>query len=121
MKVSSAIRARERVVVHVELRAEPVLETHLLDVEIAAEKIQLARQRHLRRMALFQRQPQEVAEPRDHQPCLQWIGQRQRRDGVERVEQEVRLQLHAQGLQLGLRQLRFQLRVAQPFAAQMAA
>ena len=100
---------------------QPILEAHLLDAEIAGEEFQFARQRHLRRVALLQGQPQEVAQPRDHQSRLQRIGQRQRGDRVERVEQEVRLQLHAQRLQLRLRQLRLQLRVAQAFVAQVPA
>ena len=66
--------------------------------------------RHLLRPCALERESQQVTQSTDHA-----IGGfdlallHERRDGVQRVEQEVRLQLHAQHLELRLREPRFEL------------
>ena len=59
---------------------------------------------------IVERGPQQVAEPGDHAVGQLHILMDQRRNGVERVEQEMRMQLHLQDLQLCLGQFRLQLR-----------
>jgi len=54
------------------------------------------------------RTAKEIAEARDHAICALHITIHEGGDGVERVEQEVGLQLHSEHLKLGLSELRFE-------------
>src|ERR1700761_1390856 len=110
----------ECIVSYLPLRFQAVMKTHALDRQIRFKRLQLTRQRHRLALIGFQCEAQKVAEASNHRACSSRIGQRQRGDRVERVEQEMRLQLHAQGVQLRLRQLPFKLRAAQAFALQAA-
>src|SRR5262249_51527146 len=66
--------------------------------------------RRLLRTDVLQSQSQQVAQPRDHPLGGFHVAAHQRRDGVQRVEEEMWMQLHFQRLQLSLRQLGLQLR-----------
>ena len=59
---------------------------------------------------LVERQAQQVAQPRQHGVGGLDVAVHQRRDGVERVEQEVRVQLALQRLQLRFGEPRLELR-----------
>ncbi len=86
---------------HLELRAEP----RLLELEIALDVTQLVGERdELTR--LHEPAPQMIGE-REHEPaCALGLGADERRDRVQRVEDEVRLHLRLQGGRGRLRQLR---------------
>ena len=73
----------------------------LLDRQIQAQEFQLPPERHLLRLDVVERDPEQIAEPRNHgfglrRPLLL----DQHHDGAERVEEEVRLQLHLERAQL---------------------
>ena len=81
-----------------------------LDREIQPQELQLPPQRHLLRLHVIEREAQQVAEPGDHGLGLGVFCCRiEHDDRAERVEEEVRLQLHLQRAQLRRRQLLRQL------------
>ena len=88
-----------------EARGEAVLEARLLDREVALQELQLLAQRDVRPPRVLQRDPQEVRELQDHALGRVRLRLQERRDRVQRVEQEVRLELHLQRAELGLREL----------------
>jgi hypothetical protein len=65
-------------------------------------KVELRLQRHFLRADVVERHAQQVAQRRDHRISATDILVHQRRDRVQGVEEEVRLELHAQHLQLRL-------------------
>ena len=92
------------------LDPQPIAEVHLLDVEIRAQVFELLRELDFLDADLAQRDAQQIAQPLDHQVGLFRIAMDQRRDRVQRVEQEVRMQLLLQRLQLRFHQPRFETR-----------
>ena len=93
-------------------RRQAVAEARALDVEVAVEELKLLPERHLLRGRRVERQAQEVAEPRDHLVGRVRVGVDERGDGVQGVEEEVRVELHLQSLQLRLRGAQLALAVA---------
>ena len=83
----------------VQLHGEPVLKTHLFDLQIAFEEGEFLAQRHFLGVGLFQADAQQFAEPGYDPVGILWILMDQGGDDMERVKQEVRVQLHAQHLQ----------------------
>jgi len=94
--------------VHVDIQVP--LEADADDIQVALGEGELALQRHFGLVGLIQRGPQQFAQARNHAPHAPRIAFHQRRYGVQRVEQEVRVQLHAQCRQPRIGQLRLQLR-----------
>ena len=78
--------------------AQPIAEVHLLDVEIGAQVFQLLGELHFLRADLAQRDAQQIAEPLDHHVGLVGIAMHERGDGVQRVEEEMWMQLLLQRL-----------------------
>ena len=89
---------------------ETVAEARLLDLEVLGQEVELLLERHFLHADASQREAQQVAEPRQHRVGGVDVAVHQRRDGVQRVEQEMRLQLPLQRLQLRLDQPRLELR-----------
>src|SRR4051794_22390137 len=56
----------ERVGVNVDMRGETILKTYAHDVQIAAEEFYLLLERDLLCAGVFQREAQEIPEPRNH-------------------------------------------------------
>jgi hypothetical protein len=84
------------------LDLQPVLEADALDLEVAADEIQFALERVHRLLAVLQRAAQELAEAGDDVLGLAGaVVADEAGDGVERVEQEVRVQLHLQRVEAG--------------------
>src|SRR5262249_1879773 len=86
---------------------------HSLNFQIPFKELQLLRQPHLLNTDILERQPEQVA-----QPCYHTVGGlrvlvNQRGDGVQGVEEKMRMELHRQRLELSLRKLRGELRGAQ--------
>jgi hypothetical protein len=97
---SEGSRAR-RPRIDLEMRPQPVLEAHLLDLEIELQRLHLLRHRHLAGRLVDQRVAQEGGQPRQHRiGPLGLLQQHQGRDRVQRVEQEVRVELVAQHREL---------------------
>ena len=92
---------------------EPVAEAQAHDLDVALQEVELRLERHFLRADVLQRHAEQIAQRRDHRVGAAHVLVHQRRDRVQRVEQEVRLQLHAQHLQLRLREPRLELRRAQ--------
>ena len=85
---------------------KPLRKSHLLDVEILEGKVQFLAQRHLLPAGILHHAAQKVAQPSDHaHGCIVSFLAHQAGDGVERIEQKVRLDLPAQCVELGLREL----------------
>src|SRR5277367_2598845 len=90
--------------VHVQLKT--LDKPHFLNVEILLCELHFLSQRHLLPGGVFQDTTEKVAQPYNHANCriippLTY----EARDCIERVEQKVRLDLPAQGIELGLREL----------------
>src|SRR6185295_14556660 len=84
------------------LDLQPVPEAHLLDREIAIDQCELVVERDGLARAELERLAQEVAQAFAHAPRTLRVRADERVDRVERVEQEVRIELRAHGTQLGL-------------------
>ena len=80
-------------------RLEASLKTNSENLEILLRELDLARQRLLRLDGRLQRRAQQVAQARDHSTDAARIAIDERRHRVERVEQEVRIQLALQRVQ----------------------
>ena len=86
-----------------DLDAQPVLETDLLDRQVELQVFELAAQRHLLRLDVVEHRAQQVAQPGEHLLGLRsLLLADQHHDRIERVEQEVRLELHLERAELGL-------------------
>ena len=110
----------ERVRLHVEHNGQTIPEARLFDLQVLREEIELLLQRHFLHADVLQRHAQQVAQLRDHVVGGIDVAVHQRRDRVERVEQEVRLQLPLQRLELRFDQMRFELAFAQRAIARFA-
>src|ERR1051326_8029851 len=77
---------------------EPLAEAHLLDFEVFIEVLHLAFQRDLLNAGTIEGEPQKIAEPRDHAVGALHITIHERGDGVQRVEEKMRLKLHLENL-----------------------
>jgi hypothetical protein len=95
--------------VDVDRDAEPVAEAERHDLHVPLQKVELRLERHFLRADVLQRHAQQVAERGDHGVRAADVLVHQRRDGVQRVEEKVRLELHAQHLQR-VREARLELR-----------
>ena len=103
------VAGRVEVVVHVEAIGEAVL----LQVDVPSGEIDFSAERDDVLAGAIERGPHQLAEPEQHvQRLLAAAAADQRGDRIERVEQEVRLNLQPERLELRPRQLRLQLRVA---------
>ena len=79
---------------------QALLEPDFLDLQIARHKFQLATQRGDLHPIAFQTHPQQIAESRHHLVRRFDVGEHQRRNGVHRIEQKMRLQMTLQRLQM---------------------
>ena len=80
--------------------AQAIGESQLLDLEIVAHEVDFARERHQVRIAVAQGSAQQVAEAHDDLPCDRGPRVDEAAHRVQRIEQEVRVQLHAQRVQI---------------------
>ena len=93
----AAHRARLERVAH----REPVAEPHLLDREVLLHEKELRLERQLGLGGRVEGQAQQLGEAREHEVRGFRVAVDEDTDRVKRVEEEVRLELHAQRLQLG--------------------
>ena len=103
----------ERVGLDVEADDEAIGEARLLDLEVLCEEVELGLERDFLLAELLERQAQQVAQPHQRPVGGLDVAVHQRRDRVQRVEQEVRVQLLLQRLELRLDQPGLELRRAQ--------
>jgi hypothetical protein len=86
--------------------AKAVLEADPLDLQITLDERELLVEGHLRRGIGPQRSAEQITQASDHPHCIRvLLGPNQRSDGMQRVEEEVRAELHLQRLELGAQQL----------------
>ena len=83
-----------------------------LDGEIRLDELELSIQRQLLDVGGFKRAAQQLGELGQHQLGTVRIIPHQPRYGIQGVEQEMRVQLHLEGLDLGTSELHFELRGA---------
>ncbi len=103
----------ERVRLHVEHYGQTIPEPGLFDLQILREEIELLLQRDLLDADVLERDAQQIAQLGDHVVGGIDVAVHQRRDRVERVEEEMRLQLPLQRLQLSLDEMGLELAFAQ--------
>ena len=85
---------------------QPVPQSRLLDRHVGLGQLELLAQRDLLPPVDREKRPQQLTESPDDLECLTIpLGDDERADGVERVEQEVRLQLQRQRPQLRRREI----------------
>src|SRR5262245_47489361 len=93
-----------------DFRPQAIGESHLLDRQIQFEVFQLATERDLLLVDVFEYAAQKIAQPRQHLLRLfALLLANQHHDGIQGVEQKMRLQLHFERAQLRVGQLAFQL------------
>src|SRR3984885_4872470 len=92
---------------------EPVREANLFDIEILVEVFHLPFEPNLLDSGAIEGEAQEIAEARNHAVRCLHITIHERGDSVQRVEQEMRLQLHLEHFELRHRQFGFELAGAQ--------
>jgi hypothetical protein len=83
---------------------EPVLKADLLDLDVHSQEIGLLSQWHHLMTGVIEREAQEAAQAGDHLVCGLRLRVNQFGNRIQGVEQKVRLQLHLQYLQMGLRE-----------------
>src|SRR5690606_41366875 len=92
-------------------RGESVAKAHALDLEVPIDERGFLGQRDLRLRVRVEHAPEQITQRRDRlYSGFAVAGPDQRSDGVQAVEQEVRMQLRRERLELRLAQLRFELR-----------
>ena len=92
-----------RPLVDVELEPQAVAEAQLLDAEVEIQRVELLAQRHFLHRVLVERVAQELGQPRDGEVGGAVLAvKHERRYRVQRVEEEMRVQLVAQHLELRL-------------------
>ncbi len=101
-------RGLPRLLGDVPLDAGAIDESLAHDVGVEAQQVQFLAQRRLRRAVRLQVRPQQVREAHEQAIGTRDVHLHQRGDRVQRVEQEVRLELRAQARQLGLREVPLQ-------------
>src|SRR5271165_6839925 len=101
---------RQCVRLNIHLYLQPVLEARLLNVNVLLQEGQLAAERQFVDTNSVQREAQQVRQLQGHVLGGKSIVAGQSGDGIQRVEQEMRLKLDLQHLKLRIRELRFQLR-----------
>ena len=99
---------------------QPIGEAGLLDVDILLQRIELGAERHLLLPEVLERDAQQIAQLDEHPVRGVDVAVHQRRDRVQRVEQEVRVQLLLQRLELRRNQLGLELRGADLALARLA-
>src|SRR6266852_1133899 len=103
----------ERFSLGVHHRFQALPEPDLLDVEVVPQELQFLLQRHLLRTRTIEHPPQEIAEPCQHADGEGILtGTNELADGVQRIEQKVRLELHLERFQPCLGEVGFELRGA---------
>src|ERR1035437_6517696 len=100
----SAHRARLERVAH----GEPVAETNLLDRQVLLDERELRLEWQLGLGGRVEGEAEKLCEAREHEVRGLRVAVDEDADRVERVEEKVRLELHAQRLQLGERELPFE-------------
>ena len=100
----------KRMRIDIEIDLQPVAETCLLNVDVLLQKQQLAAQRNFMHADRVERRAQQVGQLQRHMFGRRAIVPRQRRDGIQRVEQEMRFQLNLKHFELRVGQLSFELR-----------
>jgi hypothetical protein len=112
--MSIGTSASSSVSVDVDVHREAPAEPDALDLQVAPHQRNLICQRDLGVLGMLERLAQETAQVLDHSLSGDRIVIDERGDGVEAVEEEVRIQLHAQHLQLRSRRLVAQQRLPLP-------
>src|SRR5688572_13018270 len=103
----------QRLGLDVEYHRQTIAEPRLFDFQVLREEIELLLQRHFLHAHALQRHAEQIAQPRDHRVGGVDIAMHQRRNGVQRVEQKVRLHLALQGMQPRFNEPRFKLHGAE--------
>ena len=87
---------------------QPILEADLFDLEILLQELELLLKRHGRCAGTVEGKAEEIAEAADHAIGGIRIRMHERRDRVQRVEEEMWVEFSLQRLQLCLHQLRLE-------------
>ncbi len=77
-------RRVERLCLDIEQRGQTIPQTHLLDMDVFVEEFDLLGETNFRPGRRIERQPEQIAEPRDHSFGGGQIAMHQRRDRMQR-------------------------------------
>ena len=110
----------QRVGVEVVAHGEPLAEAGLLDLQVLGQELEVVAERHLLRAAAVERHPEQVAQPHQHAVGGVHVPVHERRDAVQGVEEEVRVELSLQRLQLRFGKPRLELRGAEGAVLRLA-
>jgi hypothetical protein len=69
------------------------------DLEVSPKQVELLAERDLLFRRALDGVSEELAQSRDHAPHAARVAFHQRRDRVQRIEEKVRVELHAQGVE----------------------
>src|SRR5689334_9774276 len=89
---------------------ELALKSYFHDVQIQPQHLQLPRELDLLFVTFTKRVAEEIAESRDHSARAGRVFVDERRDAVQSIEQEMRIELRAQRIQSRVGDLRVELR-----------
>src|SRR5260221_1928033 len=92
----------------IHLHRQPVAEANLFNVQIMLKKLQLFFERHLLDAFLIQSQTEQNAQSGQHSVSRLCVVMSERRDAVQRVKKEMRLELGLSGLELNASQAALQ-------------
>src|SRR3954467_6795296 len=84
------------------VHSESVLESNALDRNVAIEKSKLSLERNFLLARGRQDEAEKVAQLRDHPLGSGWISRNEGHRAIERIEQEVRIELQLQSIELRL-------------------
>src|SRR5207302_468888 len=102
---------REKFVGNIHAELKSFGKTRLLNIEILLREVQFFGKWNLLPIGIVHYPPQEIAQAHDHaHGCVISFFPDQSGDGIERVEQEMRLDLSAQRAELRLRELLVEMR-----------
>ncbi len=90
--------------------SESALKADLHDLQVPMRERQFLAERDFLLVRSVERRAQQLAQAGNHASDAAWVALHQRRNRVQRVEQEVRIELCAQGRQARIRELRLKLR-----------
>src|SRR5262249_43164825 len=96
--------------IDVEVHGQSRPQARLFDFEIGLNEVEFLLERDVLAIRAVERGAQQIAEPGNHPVGHFDVLVKERRNGVERVEKKMRMQLHLQNLKLGLGELRLELR-----------
>lgn len=91
----------EEILIDVPMDGEVAFKAHLFDFQVAAEEIDFDAEGDFGDADVVEGEAEEIGETYDHAFGAWRVGMNEFGDGVEGIEEKVRMELHAEGIELG--------------------